>query len=103
MFGRNVVDRAGTGCLESSQAHFGEAEIREFELITRKQYEVLGLDVAMNDLVLVRMGQGRDGLRCEVQRSCGRGTPLDTLRQRLIAKFHRNDEMIVDVAGIDDG
>ncbi len=101
LFRRNVIDRTGAGRFQGAQADLRESEVAELQLVTRKQDEILGLDVAMDDLVLVRMREGGDGLARQVQRPRRRDAALDTIRERLFAEFHRDDEMIIDVAGIE--
>jgi len=84
------------------EIQFCETEISKLELIVRKKNEILGLDVAVDDLIFVGMRQGRQRLTGKVECASHRDTALDPVRQRLVAEFHCDNELFVDVAGIHD-
>jgi hypothetical protein len=53
----------------------------------------------MNNVVLVGMSEGGYGLAGQIQRTRGRYPAFDTIGERLLTKFHRYYEMVVDVEG----
>ena len=54
----------------------------------------------MNNVVLVGMSEGRYGLAGQIQRTRGRYPAFDTIGERLLTKFHRYYEMVVDVTRV---
>ena len=98
---RNVIDGAGARRLERTQADLGEPEVAELQLVTREQDVILGLDVTVNDLVLVGMREGCDSLAGQVQRTRCRNAALDAIRKRLFAQLHRDHEVVIDIARVE--
>ncbi len=100
LFGRDVVDGPGPGCLERAQAEFGKAEVCKFELIVCEQDEVFGFDIAVNDPVFMSMCERSKRLAREVECARGRDAPLQAVSERLLPQLHCNHEMVVDITGI---
>ena len=97
---RNVVDGSGSGGFQRAQVEFRKAEVGEFQAIVRKQDVVFGFDVAVNDLVGVGMRHRCQCLCREVERACRRNPSFDPIRERFLAELHRDDKLVVDVAGV---
>ena len=48
----------------------------------------------------MRMSQRRNGLASQIQRTCRRHAPLDSIGQGLLTQLHGNYEMIIDIARV---
>lgn len=100
LFGRYVIDRSRARGFQCTKIQFREPEVGQLQLVVRKQNEILWLDVAMNDLVLMSMRHRSQCLTGQVEGSCCRSSTFNPVRQRFNAKFHRNNKTIPDVARI---
>ncbi len=80
LLGRDVADRAGARRLQRALRDLREAEVRELELIVREQDEVVGLDVAVDDVGAMRVRHGRERLLDELQRRLRREPPPHAAR-----------------------
>jgi hypothetical protein len=104
--GRRVVElerlaRRGLARLEELR----EAEIEDFDLAVLVQHDVLGLEIAVDDPLLVRLGQrARDGPR-DAQR-LGDAEPAARhlrLQRGPLDELHRDVDAAVDLADVVDG
>ncbi len=100
LFGGYVINRSRARGLQCSKIQFRKSEIGQLQLVVRKQDEILWLDIAMNNLVLMCVRHRSQCLTCQVQRPCYRDSTFNPIRQRFNAKLHRNNKAISDVARI---
>ena len=94
---RDVPDGAGARRLQRALRDLREAEVRELQLVARKQDEVVGLDVAVNHARSVRVRHRRKRLLDQIRSADSvdsrlRMRPLE----RALAERHRDHEPSVD-------
>ncbi len=98
----DVADRARTRGLDGVLRDLGETEVGQAQLVVRKQDEVVGLDVAVNDAEPVGVGHGGQRLLGQGQGRLRRKAATHPLRERAFAERHGDHEMPLDERGVAD-
>ena len=122
MLGRHVIERA-QGCASHGQAavaprsrnakvhqldhalgsehHVGEAEVADAQMALAVEEQVAGLDVAVDDFLLMRVLQGIEYLTDVIQSIARRNRPLlQTCGQRdAVDILHHHDQLVVEREG----
>lgn len=92
--------RSRTGRLDGSVGNFGNAKISQHQMVVIEQNEILGLDVAVNNSVLMRVSDGLEHLAGKIEREFGRKSLLQSLSQALFSQRKCHDQMLVNDFGI---
>jgi hypothetical protein len=98
------ADRSRTGGGdEGPRADLRDAEVRELNLVVFEEDEVVRLDVAMDDSMLMRMGERFEHLLGEVEGQRQRDATAEAVAQSALAHGICQDELAVDLVGVLEG